>query len=1193
MVVDTETAARGPAFDHKRLAAALSTTSGTVWAADKLPFDQITISDDGKTLEFSADGKAWNFSLDTYECGGHGAAETPPADRGDDRESGRPPRPAAEDDEEVEPGTVQLASPDGKWMGSIKDHNVFVRPAAEGEEKQLSTDGSDKSAYRRLMWSPDSKSIVAFRVTPGKPTEVHLIESSPQGGGPAKLHSRLYPLPGDPFDSYELNLFDVATAKQTKAAVEPIDFGWPRLRWKADQRHLMYEKIDRGHQRFRVMEVDSQTGESRTLVDEKSETFIWTAHTESLRLQPVHWLKNTEEAIRVSEKSGWRHLYLVDLAAGEIKNAITSGPYVVRGINLIDEEKRQIWFTASGRNPDQDPYFLHFYRVNFDGSGLVALTEGDGNHTIQYSPDRRFLIDTYSKVDTPAVHELRRVDDGKLVCLLEKADITELKESGWKPPTIFSAKARDGVTDIWGIIVTPRDFDPARKYPVIEEIYAGPQSSYVPKSFSPITRQASLADKGFVVVQLDGMGTANRSKAFHDVCWKNLKDAGFPDRILWMKAAAGKFSYMDLTRVGVYGTSAGGQNAAGAVLFHPEFYKAAVASCGCHDNRMDKYSWNEQWMGYPVGPQYSESSNIDNAGLLVGKLMLIVGELDDNVPPESTYRFVDALIKAGKDFDFLMVPGANHGNGGPYGMRRRDDFFIKHLLSQDPPSRNVTTLGTPAAAPASPAPATSSVTAPPESFFQMVSENDREAARAFYQKYLNVGGLPVVSAGVVDDEALLRTNILVTRLLAGRPDILAEMEKIRMYLIIMGRDQLYTDMPEYRNTRNPAYKNERVRGTGGRPTSFGEENLLNLVIDRYDDESIALHEFCHTIDATLRSLDPTWHQRRNNAYDNAVKNNLYGKNYVSSNAVEYWAEICQSYFDCNRINNWNHSDVGTREQLKQRDPQGYELVSSIFNLTPEQDWRFPWHRTTPQIIAPPARFAIDPFYQKFSWAREMPVIGHKTDDAPLLQANDIVRKVFTYRHDILKAMIEDGVKVVVLAPDERYADLPEIKGIGGAGSENRIFDYDPRTKRVVIAAESLQPGSAGNDGGRELIRQLAKAAYQITAGREVKPDKSPNDLEIQQYEIGVTRIDQRFGTAVKELHAKALAEGKWRDTPAATGPSEYWALGLAAYFSPASAGAPPTAVTSREALREYDSGLHELIRQTMAYEGRPEWRLGR
>jgi dipeptidyl aminopeptidase/acylaminoacyl peptidase len=436
------------------------------------------------------------------------------------------------------------------------------------------------------------------------------------------------------------------------------------------------------------VEVDSRTGDLRNLIDEKSETFIWTAHTEGLGLRYVNWLEKSDEMIYASERDGWRHLYLVDTKAGKLKHQITKGEFVVRGIERIDEEARQIWFRAGGKNSDQDPYFIQFYRINFDGSGLVALTDGNGNHSVQFSPNRKYLIDTYSRVDSPPVHELRRVSDCGLVCKLDEADISELLGTGWKSPEVFVAKGRDGKTDIWGIIVRPKDFDPKKKYPVLENIYSGPQGSYVPKSFGGARRFSSLADLGFIVVQIDGMGTANRSKAFHDVCWKNLKDAGFADRILWHKAAAAKYPWYDVSRVGIYGNSAGGQNAAAAVLFHPEFYKAAVANSGCHDNRMDKASWNEQWMGYPVGPQYAECSNIENAARLQGHLMLVVGEMDDNVPTESTYRFVDALIRANKDFDFLFVPNGGHGAGGSYGQRRLQDFFVRHLQGLEPPNRN-------------------------------------------------------------------------------------------------------------------------------------------------------------------------------------------------------------------------------------------------------------------------------------------------------------------------------------------------------------------------------------------------------------------------------------------------------------------------------------------------------------------------
>jgi hypothetical protein len=581
-------------------------------------------------------------------------------------------------------------SPDGKWKASIKDHNVFVRPAEaeEGSESQLSDDGSSTNSYGVLSWSPDSTVLAAFRSTAPKVQDVYLIESSPRSGGRAKLHQRPYALPGDEFPAFELNLFSVGQWKQAKPDVERIDLGMPKLRWKPDGHLLTIEKFDRGHQRFRLIEVDAQTAGIRNLIDEKTDTFIWSAHTESVNVPHVTWLENGDEIIFASERDGWRHLYLVDAREGAIKNQITRGQWVVRGIERIDEERRQVWFRASGANAGEDPYFVHDYRIDFDGSNLVALTAGNGNHSIQFSPDRAYLIDTYSRVDMPPVHVLRRASDGGQVCELEQCEIGELKERGWAPPEVFVAKGRDGTTDIWGVIWRPKDFDPEKKYPVLESIYAGPQGSFVPKSFIPDRRFAQLNDLGFIVVQIDGMGTANRSKAFHDVCWKNLKDAGLPDRILWHQAAAARYPHYDISRVGIFGGSAGGQNSTGAVLFHPEFFKVAVSGCGCHDNRMDKASWNEQWMGYPVGPQYAECSNIVNAHRLRGKLMLIVGEMDTNVPTESTFRLADALIKAGKEFELVVVPGEGHGMGGAYGQRKMQDFFVRHLQGVEPPDHN-------------------------------------------------------------------------------------------------------------------------------------------------------------------------------------------------------------------------------------------------------------------------------------------------------------------------------------------------------------------------------------------------------------------------------------------------------------------------------------------------------------------------
>jgi dipeptidyl aminopeptidase/acylaminoacyl peptidase len=1223
ITVDAERGLRQPAFDHAKLAAALSKAAGKEYAADHLPFDSIEFVQDDKAIRFQLDGASWRCDLASYECTRMKSDKEirRQGDKVQDHvgwvESSRPTdqpealameTPVGLEDatqpteldaapQQGQRGRIQRGatpsprSPDGKWTAFIKDHNLFVRATEGGKEIQLSQDGKSGLAYGLPHWAPDSKALAAFRIEPGDRKEVYLIESSPRGGGRAKLHQRPYDLPGDRLTEYELHCFQLDGPKQIKPAVERIDLGFPQLHWSKDGSRVAYEKVDRGHQRFRLIEVDVQNGEARTVIDEKSQTFIWTAHTENVGLAGVNWLGKTPEIIYASERDGWRHLYLIDARDGTVKNQITKGEWVVRGIDHIDENHRQVWFLASGKNEGQDPYLIHRYRIDFDGTNLVALTEGDGTHAVQFSPDRKYLIDTYSRIDTVPVHELRRASDGKLVCAMEKADITELEACGWKLPEVFVAKGRDGKTDIWGIICRPRQFNPSKTYPVIESIYAGPQGSFVPKPFVPFDRYAALTELGFVVVQIDGMGTANRSKAFHDVCWKNLKDAGFPDRILWHQAAARKYPWYDISRLGIYGTSAGGQNAAGAVLFHSDFYQAAVAACGCHDNRMDKASWNEQWMGYPVGPQYAECSNIDNAFRLRGKLLLIVGQMDTNVPPESTYRFVDALVKASKDFEFLTVPGMGHSNGGPYGVRRMQDFFVRHLHGVEPPDHN----GTVQVPSNTPQP---KVTAPPEAFFEKMPEKDRNAARKFYTKYLDIQGMPVAASAEVADEALQRTHYLVTHLLAGRPDILQAMVSSGTRLIVIGKDQVYTDMPEYRNHPNPTYQNERVRGTGGFDiTSFGEENLLNLPLDRYDDESIAVHEFCHTIDAALRKIDPGWRERLVQTYKSAIGKGLWKNAYTASNPAEYWAEICQSYFDCNRVNNWNHAAVGTREQLKLYDPEGYELVKTTFRLTPDKDWRYQPLRRQPSVMAPPAKFQVDPYYTKFTYAREFIVLGsaHVNDQA-LIKANDTIRKMFAYRHDILKAMIADGARLVVLGRTEKLSDLPEFKDARNQADcdQVRFLDYTARYKLMVVPEENvLGLGGEPFAGKCLVVSVFAKGLYHVTALRPAIADFEKR-RDRQQYELRVKRMDIEFDQKLQKVYTEALNKGLWKGTAAARERVEYWGAGVEAYFDAAGDGQPPIGadrpITTREALKAYDPNLFALVDETMAYREHVDWR---
>ena len=682
VLVDLNKGVRRLAFDHKKLANSLSNIANNKVRPEQLPINDLGFNLKDNTTSFRAMGKFYSCDLNTYELT---QIERPKALIKE--KNPEPKKPEEKRSNSDRP--KREISPDGRWKAFVRDYNLFVRETDGVNEIQLSKDGDKGNSYQEPYWAPNSNNLIAFRVNPDEVGEVHLHESSPKGGGRAKLYTRRYALPGDKFTEHELNWFDIENKKHSKPEVGIIDFRGPRLRWTKDGRYVRYQKIDRGHQRFRVIEVDIFTGNFRNIIDEKTETFIWTEHPKNLGVPLVNWLDETDEIVYLSESDGWRHLYLIDVKTGKTKNQITKGQFVVRYVDWIDHEKRQIWFRASGLNKDQDPYLMHYYRINFDGSEFTPLTEGNGWHNITYSPDRKYIIDQYSRVDMAPVNELRRVSDGSLVCELEKADITELIASGWEAPEVFKSNARDGKTSIWGIVAKPKDFDPSKKYPVIEDMYAGPHDSYVPKQFSAGRRFASWTDMGFVVVKIDGMGTANRSKAFHDVCWKNLKDAGFPDRILWHKDYAKNNSWYDISRVGIHGGSAGGQSSTGALLFHPEFYKVAVSSCGCHDNRMDKASWNEQWMGYPVGPQYSASSNIDNAHRLKGRLLLIVGEMDNNVPPESTLRLVDALIKSNKDFDMIFQPGGGHGGGGRHGDRRRKDFFRKHLLGIEPPNYNL------------------------------------------------------------------------------------------------------------------------------------------------------------------------------------------------------------------------------------------------------------------------------------------------------------------------------------------------------------------------------------------------------------------------------------------------------------------------------------------------------------------------
>ncbi|RUU92449.1 MAG: S9 family peptidase [Mesorhizobium sp.] len=684
MQVDAATGFKRPAFDQARLAAALNKVSHESYQAGNLPFDRFELSEDGRRLDFQIEDTRWSCDLASYDC----TSTTFDARKGDRRELSHRYTPPAENNPDK-----SNASPDGKWIAYIKNCNVFLRSEDGLQDVPLSRDGAEGNCYvfSTLSWSPDSRHLAAYLVRPGYRREVRYLNSSTDQLERG-YSTKFYPRPGDVLPLPQPVLFDIAGRRQIviDGALFSNVFELSPIRWWADSRGFTFEYNQRGHQLYRLVEVDAASGRGRSLIDETSETFVDylpLGHGQEDAGKIFRYdVDDGKEIIWASERDGYEHLYLFNGRTGALENQITRGEWVVRRVNHVDPVKRQIWFEASGMNSQEDPYWVHAYRIGFDGKGLTALTPEPANHHIEFSPDRRYYVDLWSRIDLPPRMALYRASDNAKLQQIETADISELVAAGWQPPLSFHSKGRDGKTDIWGVLHLPANFDPTKKYPVVENIYAGPHGSFVPKSFSRWTEP--LTQLGFVVAQIDGMGTNNRSRAFHDVAWKNLKDAGFPDRILWHKAAAAQYPWYDISNVGIFGASAGGQSAVSALLFHPDFYKVAVAKNGCFDNRIDKTWWNELWMGWPVGIEYSQSSAVDNAHRLQGKLMIAVGEMDDNVDPFCSFQLADRLIKAGKDFDMVYVPGANHHTLGTYTERKLLDFFVRNILGQTPPDWN-------------------------------------------------------------------------------------------------------------------------------------------------------------------------------------------------------------------------------------------------------------------------------------------------------------------------------------------------------------------------------------------------------------------------------------------------------------------------------------------------------------------------
>ena len=595
------------------------------------------------------------------------------------------PRPSTRHWMEVddEKGSAPVPSPDGKWLAFIKNDNVFVRSTDGKEERQLSTLGTAGNYYSSyIQWSPDGKYLATCRIRPAEKRYVYYVESSPTDQLQPKLHKQEYAKPGDELRFKVPCIFSLDGTQRlipdTRLFSNQFDLYGPS--WREDSKGITFEYNERGHKVYRILEMSAADGSVRPLVEETNDKYIF--YNRLFR----HILKGGTQLIWSSERDNYNHLYLINTKDGSVAKQITCGQWYVRQVIKVDEDTKQIYFSASGVNKDEDPYLIHYYRIGFNGKNMTCLTPEEGHHKAWFSSSMKYLVDQYSMVNKAPVTVLRSAADGTILMTLDKADISRLEAEGWTAPEPFVAPGRDGKTPMYGIIQRPTNFDPTKKYPVIEYIYQGPGDQYVPKSFQAYNWwTTSLAELGFIVVMIDGMGTSFRSRSFENVCYKNLRDAAIPDHIAWIRAAAAKYPYMDIDRVGIYGMSAGGQESLSALLHFPDFYKCAYSACGCHDNRMDKIWWNEQWMGYPVDEHYKESSNVENAHLLKRPLMLVVGEMDDNVDPASTMQVAAALIKANKDFELVVIPGARHTMGEAYGEHKRYDFFVKHLLGVNPP----------------------------------------------------------------------------------------------------------------------------------------------------------------------------------------------------------------------------------------------------------------------------------------------------------------------------------------------------------------------------------------------------------------------------------------------------------------------------------------------------------------------------
>jgi dipeptidyl aminopeptidase/acylaminoacyl peptidase len=670
-----------PAFDHEVLAGAMGITIGQTLDAARLPFSGLSWSGGDLVVE-------WNGQR--YLCAGRAARCT--------IQGPIPPSPARN----------RVVSPDGRTAAFIRDHDLWFVDLESGEETRVTHDGEEDYGYATnnagwtrsdrpvVLWAPGSDKVATFRHDARGVSMMHLVGT--EVGAP-RVESWRYPLPEDsvifriermvvhldgrivplqiPADQHRSTICDHIVCNGQFSDVE----------WSPDGSSLAFVSSSRDHKEALLRVADPETGAVRDVMVERVETFFESG------VDMVNWhvLHDAGEVLWWSQRDDWGHLYLYDLESGEMKRQVTAGDWNVLQVRHIDEDRRELLFTGSGREPG-DPYFEYFYQLDLDSGDVTLLTPDSAHHTVQLSPTADVFVDTWSTPLTPPKVALRD-RRGRLRADLDEADISGLLASGWKEPIPFVTKARDGITDLHGLMYTPTNLDPSRTYPVVNYLYPGPQSGSVgSRSFSPARRDhQALAELGFIVVEVDAMGTPGRSKSFHTTYYGNMGDNGLPDQITTIEQLAERYPYLDLDRVGIWGHSGGGFASTSGILRYPDFYKVAVSQAGNHDNRNYEDDWAEKWQGLLLEAQ-DGSTNYDNqanqlvAGNLQGKLLLAHGTMDNNVPPSNTMLVVDALIEANKDFDLILLPNRRHGFGNePYMMRRRWDYFVTHLLGSEPP----------------------------------------------------------------------------------------------------------------------------------------------------------------------------------------------------------------------------------------------------------------------------------------------------------------------------------------------------------------------------------------------------------------------------------------------------------------------------------------------------------------------------